>query len=219
MGRCWGCCQENCGYTNCSCACHGSEKRELEASSVEQPKLKDHPHAGNKQRCPKCDHEMWEHHVGHRGYMCYERRSYDNNDFCGCTHCMPEYLKSKTYKFYAVASNKDLDKAQWYRTYGSNSSRRSAGWVKALEDAKIWLKQSSAKSKATSLGVNAAIVEFVVTEVNVTDMTDHFKKVAGERIKREEKRLKAEHEAAVKCAKEDLDRALARLNSLEGKKK
>lgn len=23
MGRCWGCCQENCGYTYCTCDCHG----------------------------------------------------------------------------------------------------------------------------------------------------------------------------------------------------
>ncbi len=23
--RCWGCCQENCGYTHCSCPCHPYE--------------------------------------------------------------------------------------------------------------------------------------------------------------------------------------------------
>lgn len=27
MSRCWGCCQENCGYRNCSCSCHESSER------------------------------------------------------------------------------------------------------------------------------------------------------------------------------------------------
>ena len=32
MGRCWGCCQENCGYqTNCSCSCHYKEEQERKA--------------------------------------------------------------------------------------------------------------------------------------------------------------------------------------------
>jgi len=25
MGRCWSCCQENCGFGPCSCSCHGGE--------------------------------------------------------------------------------------------------------------------------------------------------------------------------------------------------
>ena len=44
---------------------------------------------------------MWEHHYekGH-GWQCWERMSYDNNHFCGCSHDMPdiymlEFLKQK----------------------------------------------------------------------------------------------------------------------------
>lgn len=31
LSRCWGCCQENCVYTQCSCDCHGMNERALEA--------------------------------------------------------------------------------------------------------------------------------------------------------------------------------------------
>lgn len=34
MGRCWGCCQENCGYTYCGCSCHPYEET-LPPKSVE----------------------------------------------------------------------------------------------------------------------------------------------------------------------------------------
>lgn len=156
---------------------------------------------------------MHHHEKGYRGgYGCDERMSYDNNDFCGCSHGAPA---PTTYTFYAVADNKDLSKAKWYRTYSAN---RSSGWKKDFDDAKIWTKRSSAKSKATSLGAQAVIVEFHVTKVIVVDQVEHLKKVAEERIQREKKRLQAEHEAAVRRAKEDLDRAIARLQNLEGKK-
>lgn len=58
----------------------------------------------NELKCPECAHPMWEHHYvkGH-GWKCWERMSRDNNDFCGCRHCMPdkhrlEELKKKLQK-------------------------------------------------------------------------------------------------------------------------
>lgn len=35
MSRCYGCCQENCGYTKCSCSCH--DKLFVPALPVKEP--------------------------------------------------------------------------------------------------------------------------------------------------------------------------------------
>lgn len=217
MGRCWGCCQENCGYTNCSCSCHRGENlkpapvvtlKEVELDRAEDP----------KSLCPKCNHPMWEHRFSYpekdrKGYGCFERLSYDNNDFCGCTHGAPPKQK---FVFYAVADDDDLQKAKWYCTY---SSQKSSGWKKDFEDAKIWVRRSAAKAKATALGAQARIVEFHVDKTVVIDQREHLKKVAEEKIQRQKKRLEAEHQAAVKRAHEELERALARLENLKGKSK
>lgn len=41
--------------------------------------------------CPHCRHDMRGHHTDDTGrYQCYHRMSRDNNDFCGCTHNMPD---------------------------------------------------------------------------------------------------------------------------------
>lgn len=117
----------------------------------------------------------------------------------------------QTYTFYAVADNKDLSKARWYRTY---SAQRSSGWKKTLEDAKIWSKRSSAKSKATSLGPSALIVEFVVTTVNVIDNSEHIKKAA----ERRRRRVEAVHKQEVEYAQFQLERAQERLRKLQEKK-
>lgn len=34
MSRCWGCCQENCGYSRCSCSCHESERGQAKVTEV-----------------------------------------------------------------------------------------------------------------------------------------------------------------------------------------
>ncbi len=211
MGRCWGCCQENCGYTKCSCPCHRDENLRPRPS-VSSNETDQDPSAA----CPECRHPMWEHRFSYpgkdkRGYKCYERRSRDNNDFCGCTHGGPPEQK---FVFYAIVDNDDVQKARWYCTY---SAQKSSGWKEDFADARIWVRKSAAKSKATALGAQARIVEFHTTKTVVVNQIEHLKKVAEERIQRETKRLEAEHQAALKRAKDELDRALARLKSLETK--
>lgn len=39
MGRCWGCCQENCGYSYCSCSCHDGDEK-LNAEREQRVKYK-----------------------------------------------------------------------------------------------------------------------------------------------------------------------------------
>lgn len=38
MGRCYGCCQENCGYVRCSCSCHDSDaySQTLKREAIEE---------------------------------------------------------------------------------------------------------------------------------------------------------------------------------------
>lgn len=157
---------------------------------------------------------MWKHRdEGMRDrYMCHERMSRDNNDFCGCVHGAPD---KKLYVFYAIADNDDLNKANWYCTY---SAQKSSGWKKDFEDARIWNKRTPAKSKATVLGPSARIIEFHVDKVVVIDQTEHLKKVAEDRKQREFKRQQVAQELAIARAKEDIERATARLKALEGKK-
>lgn len=149
MGRCWGCCQENCGYTDCSCSCHRGENlkpvpkvilKEVELGPPQDP----------KSSCPKCHHPMWKHRFSYpekerKGYRCFERMSYDNNDFCGCTPGAPPEQK---FVFYAVADNKGLAQARWYRTYGN---QKSSGWVRDFDEAKVRSKRSLAKAKRPAL--------------------------------------------------------------------
>lgn len=37
MGRCYVCCQENCGYTYCSCTCHNADRQSAERLRVKDP--------------------------------------------------------------------------------------------------------------------------------------------------------------------------------------
>lgn len=213
MGRCWGCCQENCGYADCSCSCHRGENLQPLPKVAETK-----PEPSPRDLCPRCHHPLWEHRFSYpekekRGFRCFERRSDENNDFCGCTHGAPPERK---FVFYAVADSDDIQQAKWYCTY---SASKSSGWKKDFGEAKIWVKKSSAKSKATALGARARIVEFHADKVVVINQIEHLKKVAEERLQREKKRLEAVHKAAIVRAKEDLDRAIARLKNLEGKSK
>jgi hypothetical protein len=120
-------------------------------------------------------------------------------------------VEEPTYTFYAVADRPDLTKAKWYRTYSANGS---SGWVNDLDDAKVWVKRSSAKSKCTNLGPSAKLVEFTVTKVTVVDNTDNVKKAAEKRRLEEERRQKREAEAALERAQADFDRAKKRLDAL-----
>jgi len=123
-------------------------------------------------------------------------------------------MQDKTYTFYAVADRDDVTKAKWYRTYSANGS---SGWVNNVDDAKIWVKRSSAKSKCTNLGPSARLVEFTVTKVNVVDNSDSVKKAAEAKRAADERRQKREAEAALVRAQADFDRAQKRLDALKGR--
>jgi hypothetical protein len=171
--------------------------------------------------CPKCGHNIGGHreHKDDSGerfgssFWCDERMSYDNNDFCGCTHGSPP-KSEETYTFYAVADRKDLSKARWYRTYSAN---RSSGYVDDLADAKIWVKRGVAKGKCTQLGPSATLVEFVVTKVNVIDNSEQFKKAAEKRQQEEVRRAAALKQMQIEQAKYDIQQASARLRMLQEK--
>lgn len=162
MGRCWWCCQENCAYTSCSCSCHRGDERRSLNDTFKEVEL---------EKCPKCHHPLAFHrdHEGDSGarygssHYCDERESYDNNDFCGCTHGAPP---KKEFVFYAIASDDNLEKAKWYCTY---SAQKPRGWKSDINDAKVWVRRSAAKSKATALGPQARLVEFHVTKTVVID--------------------------------------------------
>lgn len=158
--------------------------------------------------CPKCGHPLWEHYEekGH-GFKCWERMSYDNNDFCGCRHGAP---LQPTFAFYAIADNDDLTKARWYRTY---SQYKSSGYVKELEEAKIWVKKSQAQAKCTNLGVGAFLVEFVAGKVNVIDQRERLAQAAEKKRLEDERRRQsaaerelADAERALKAAQEKVQR-------------
>lgn len=158
--------------------------------------------------CPDCGHPLWEHREekGH-GFKCWERMSYDNNDFCGCRHGAPP---PETYTFYAVANDDDLKKARWYRTY---SPSRSSGWVDDLEDAKIWTKKGPAQGKCTSLGPGVFLIEFVAQKVNVIDQRERLKQAAEKKRQEEERRRQsvaerelADAERALQAAQEKVQR-------------
>lgn len=163
MSRCFGCCQENCGFKNCKCACHRRDTTFIaqDPSPVAQSKVEE-----------------------------------------------------PTYMFYAVADSDDLTKARWYRTY---SASYSSGWVSDLNDAKVWVKRNSAKSKCTNLGPRARLVEFMVTKVNVVDNSINIKKIVEKKRLEEERRQKREAEEALEKAHADLERAQKVFDALKRK--
>jgi hypothetical protein len=136
--------------------------------------------------------------------------SYDNNDFCGCTYGKPA---KKAYTFYAVASDADLTKARWYRTYSSN---KGSGFVNDIDDAKIWMKRSQAQSKCTRLGGSTVMVEFITTEVNTIDQTEHRKRAAEKKRFDEERRRQTQAERELADAERALKIAQEKINRLKG---
>lgn len=115
--------------------------------------------------CPKCGHSLRDHYVEEDigKHQCWHRNSYENNDFCGCTHGAK---KVDNFTFYAVVDNPNLSVAKWYRTYSSN---RNSGWVKDFEDAKIWTRRGQAQGKCTNLGPFTYLVVFSAGEIEVVD--------------------------------------------------
>lgn len=141
--------------------------------------------------------------------------SYDNNDFCGCTHGAPT---APTFAFYAIADKENIAKARWYRTY---SQYKGSGFVDSLDDAKIWTKRSQAQAnclrlaqaKYTGLGGGAYLVEFVAGKVNVIDQRERLRELAEKKHQRAladaERRAAQElaaAEAALKSAQEKVER-------------
>lgn len=60
MSRCWGCCQENCGYRNCDCSCHSDEKPAVAESP--KPITGDKP-AGKDIRAVRIERKMTIHQL------------------------------------------------------------------------------------------------------------------------------------------------------------
>lgn len=124
--------------------------------------------------------------------------------------------KEQLHHFYMVADDQDLTKARWYRTYGN---RRSSGWVKDKEDARVWTKKGLAQGKCTSLGSGTFLIEFVVTRVNVIDQTARLKAAT------EKNRLKAltseqrRKEWEIKDAEAQLEAVKDRLEALRNPSK
>ena len=113
-----------------------------------------------KANCPHCGHPNWEHYKEGKRYrfMCHERMSYDNNDFCGCSHGAPPPL---TLKVYAVRNEKD----EFYRSYAVQ--KRSGAWVKDIADAKVYTKPGPANGMVTRFkrqGLEVELVTLVAKE-------------------------------------------------------
>jgi hypothetical protein len=96
---------------------------------------------------------MWEHYEekGH-GFKCWERMSYDNNDFCGCRHGAPPPL---TLEVFAVRN----EKGEFYRSY--SVQKRSGAWVKNIADAKVYTKKGPAQGLVTRFKNDGVTVELV----------------------------------------------------------
>jgi len=120
--------------------------------------------------------------------------------------------------FYAVRCA-----GKYYHTY---SRCNNSGWRDKLEDAKVWTRKGPAQGMVTRLSdqlvhkgpgpaPKVELVEFIVAEVRVIDQTT---RVAEARLRKD--REEAAHRAAAReqeitRAKDDVERALARLRKAE----
>ncbi len=114
--------------------------------------------------------------------------------------------------FYAV---RHPTTGKYYRTYGQ---RRSSGWVDKLEDARLWVKLSGARSKITALanGSNCTpeLVEFHVTQVLVVNQEERVAKARADRERKEAERQAFFKAERVKQAEAELAAAQKRLEKL-----
>lgn len=157
---------------------------------------------------------MFYHDESGRGrHQCWERMSYDNNDFCGCSHGAPV---PEMYTFYAVADNQDLKKARWYRTY---SWRKGSGFVDSLDNAKIWTKRRLAQAKCTNLGVGVFLVEFIAGKVNIIDQRECLAQAAEKKRLEEERRRQLAAKRELADAKRALKAVQDKVNKLRGPRK
>jgi|SRR5581483_2689548 len=113
--------------------------------------------------------------------------------------------------FYAIrhpVSNK------YYKTYSKNVR---AGWEEKLEDARLWIKLGSAKSRITALstpGMVPELIEFHVTEVHVVDQRARVAEAKATKERKEAERQAALKADRVKQAEADLAAAQRRLEKL-----
>lgn len=164
--------------------------------------------------CQGCFHPVIGHHDdnGHVKFICHERLSPENNDFCGCTLAAPEVAPVV---FYAIRNKMGL----WYRTYAKN---RSAGWVKDLGDARIYTKVTPARSKITALANEArgltppVLIEIVVGKMIVIDQMERIEDARKRKLQEQARKHAWTKEAQLMRAQKEFNEAQARLAKLTG---
>lgn len=126
--------------------------------------------------CPKCKHYCYLHNKdGSNVFQCWERLSFENNDFCGCRCGEPGQI---SLELYAVQNHVgDFFRAKGFGGYGLS-------WVKEISSAKIYTKLSQARSRVTYFNNNnpdnlpsCKIIVLSVTDSQVLDETDRIVKV------------------------------------------
>ncbi len=60
MGRCWGCCQENCGYNYCGCSCHEEDQKQSVMDKIAAPMSASKESNMSKDQRARLLHE-WDH--------------------------------------------------------------------------------------------------------------------------------------------------------------
>lgn len=164
--------------------------------------------------CPECDHAV----AGHRyhdddtglrfgsKHYCDERRSLDNNDFCGCTHGAPA---EKSVVFYVIKNHE-----------GKYRSSHWSEWSYELEKAKIYSKASSAQCRVTAWANQnpskpiPVIVEMYVTVMKVVDQNARVAKSRFEKQNKAALRDAWVKERTLKNAEEEFKRAQEKLERL-----
>jgi len=168
----------------------------------------------HRRSCPECSHPLHEHYAepGH-GFRCWERMSYENNDFCGCTHGAPPKASLLLY----VVRN---GKGEFFRASSSRRVRRSA-WAQDVVDAKFYVRASMARARIRLLrGSPSQELPLELVELNAVErrvVADHERVQDAKR--RDEladvDRKRSLAEAQVARAKQQLVRAQDRLRGMQ----
>lgn len=165
--------------------------------------------------CPHCGHPTTDHYMEPdiKRFQCWERMSYDNNDFCGCTHGAPP---KATLMLYAIRNSK----GEFFRAKGRDGYGKKS-WVPDLIDAKLYSKVSQARARVTYFANNnpqklpvPELVEFKAVEHRIID---ERVRVADAKRKKElevERRKKEHAEWELEQAKKSLEEAQKKIERL-----
>ena len=145
--------------------------------------------------------------------MCHERMSYDNNDFCGCSHGAPP---KATLLLYAIRNSK----GEYFRAKGRDGYGKKS-WVPDLIDAKLYAKVSQARARITYFANNnpqklpvPELIEFKAVEERVIDETDRVRDAKRKKELEVENRKKAQAKWELEQAQKQLAAAQAKIDKL-----